>query len=127
VANVIKLNAFSRVRFSMSDYIIQPISSASLVPFKFDGRILFSSDNVELIHLTLQPGEGMDQHIQPLDVVFFVLEGTGSLLVGEDMLIITVNTTVYVKEGAYRSWTNNGPGPLRILVYKLIKQQALPG
>ncbi len=100
-------------------YSIDLLVNAPRVPFKFDGRILFSSGQGELIHLTLQPGEGMNPHEQPMDVVFFVIEGTGRLTVGEDSVLVTENTTIHLLRGVQRAWTNAGNTPLRILVSKL--------
>ncbi len=104
----------------MSEYQIILFDQAPKVPFNLDGRKLFTSENLEIIHLTLQPGEGMEPHSQPMDVVFFVLEGTGTLNVANDSLEATANTTIYVKSGTQRSWANSGSDPLLILVNKLI-------
>jgi mannose-6-phosphate isomerase-like protein (cupin superfamily) len=101
-------------------YSICTPDNAPCVPFRFDGRILFTSPRYELVHLTLQPGEGMEPHVQPMDVVFFVVEGSGSLTIGEELLEINANTTVHVKAGISRAWTNTGNQPLKILVNKLL-------
>jgi mannose-6-phosphate isomerase-like protein (cupin superfamily) len=104
----------------MPDYSIMSFSSAPGVPFNLDGRILFSSGNYELVHLTLQTGETMEKHTQPFDIVFFVVEGRGSLVVGEESAEIDELTAVYVHSGVPRAWTNSGNRPLKILVNKLL-------
>jgi len=101
-------------------YSVCTLEKAPGVPFKFDGRILFVSDRYELIHLTLQPGEGMEPHVQPMDVVFFVLEGSGLLTIGQAALEISTTATVHVKADVSRAWKNNGDRPLKILVNKLM-------
>ena len=106
----------------MPDYTLYPFDSAQRVPFKFDGRILFSSDGYELVHLNLLPGEGMDMHAQPMDVVFFVVEGHGELAIGDELFEIFASTTVHVNAGVLRAWTNTGTRPLKILVSKLLEQ-----
>ena len=103
----------------MPFYTLFPFTSAPRVPFRFDGRILFKDDRFELVHLTLQPGEGMDPHIQPMDVVFFVAEGSGLLTVGNDVIEVPQGTTIHIKEGVSRAWANAGSQPLKILVSKL--------
>jgi quercetin dioxygenase-like cupin family protein len=105
----------------MSDYQITPFNQAPKVPFSLDGRKLFTSEHLEIIHLILQPGEGMEPHSQPMDVVFFVLEGTGTLTVANDPIEAAANTTIYVKSGVQRGWANFGSDSLRILVNKLIQ------
>lgn len=104
----------------MSDYRLTLFEQAPRVPFKLDGRKLFSSADFEMVHLTLQPGEGLAPHAQPIDVVFFVVQGAGTLTVGDENLEIPENTTIHVKSGILRAWTNTGKLPLRILVNKLI-------
>jgi quercetin dioxygenase-like cupin family protein len=104
----------------MSDYQIIPFNDTPRVPFKLDGRKLFTSEMLEIIHLTLQPGESMDAHTQPMDVVFFVLEGTGTLSIGVESIVVGENTTIHVRSGVQRAWNNTGNQPLRILVNKLL-------
>lgn len=105
----------------MSDFTLYPFSSAPRVPFNFDGRVLYASGRYEMVHLTLQPGEGMAMHAQPTDVVFFVLAGTGTLAAGEESVVAEENATVHIPAGVQRAWCNTGTVPLRILVNKLLK------
>ena len=107
----------------MSDYHITPFYDATRVPFKLDGRKLFTSDMLEMVHLTLQPGEIIDPHAQLMDVVFFVLEGTGTLTVGDESIVAGENTTIQVRSGVQRAWSNTGNKPLRLLVNKLMKKE----
>jgi len=111
----------------MSEYHLTLFEKAVRVPFKLDGRALFSSEYLEMVHLTLQPGEGLEPHAQPMDVVFFVVQGAGTLTVGDENLEIPVNTTIHVKAGAFRAWKNTGSTVLRILVNKLVKPIVPPG
>ncbi|MFZ4523334.1 MAG: cupin domain-containing protein [Bacteroidales bacterium] len=115
---ILLISLFPILPYFMLNYTVNSLDSAPRVPFKFDGRILFTCETCELIHLTLQPGEGMELHSQPMDVVFFVVEGSGSLAIGEEVLRVAENTTVHVKAGALRGWKNSGTVPLRILVNK---------
>ncbi len=97
------------------------LSDAPRVPFKFDGRILHTSGRYELVHLTLQPGEEMEMHTQPMDVVFFVAEGSGTLRAGGEIMQIEENTAVSVAKRVMRAWSNEGVGPVRILVNKILE------
>jgi mannose-6-phosphate isomerase-like protein (cupin superfamily) len=103
----------------MSSFTLQPLSSAPRVPFNLDGRILFSSGEYELIHLTLQPGEEVEIHKQPFDVIFYVMEGCGLLTAGDDRVEVASDAAVLVSAGVMRSWKNTNSIPLRILVNKL--------
>jgi quercetin dioxygenase-like cupin family protein len=104
----------------MPNFKIFPLNSAPRVPFKFDGRILYSSGSYELVHLTLQPGEGMEPHGMPFDVIFYVVEGTGMLRIGEEEIEVQQNTAVHVAQGVTRAWRNEGNKVIRILVNKLL-------
>jgi quercetin dioxygenase-like cupin family protein len=104
----------------MPDYTLYPLQASPRVPFKFDGRILFSSEEYELVHLTLQPGEAMEKHTQPIPIVFFVAQGQGTLAVGEALIEVAEKTTIHVNAGVARAWTNIGDKPLVILVNKLL-------
>jgi quercetin dioxygenase-like cupin family protein len=100
--------------------ICNDLTSAEKVPFKIDGRIMFRSDRFEMVHLTLQPGDSMELHSQPMDVVFFVLEGTGTLMFTDESHNLPENTSIFVEKGTPRAWKNESPGLVRLLVNKLL-------
>jgi quercetin dioxygenase-like cupin family protein len=100
---------------------ITQIESAPKVPFRFDGRIMYSSEMLEVIHLTLPPGDKMEPHTQPFDVVFFVIEGTGKLQIEDETIEGNPGTCIRVPAGRLRSWNNNGNGDFRVLVIKDLK------
>jgi quercetin dioxygenase-like cupin family protein len=59
-----------------------------------DVRKLYDEPSAQIMHITLQPGESLKPHKTPVDVAFYVLEGTPtihidneSVIQGEDMLI----------------------------------------
>jgi mannose-6-phosphate isomerase-like protein (cupin superfamily) len=106
-------------------YNISVLTSAPRVPFRFDGRILFTSPGYELVHLTLHPGEQMEMHVQPFDVVFFVTSGKGVLKVGTETVEVDENTMVSVNKGVDRAWSNPGSRDLIILVNKLMEVKLL--
>lgn len=109
-------------------YTLTEFADAPHVPFDLDGRILFTSEKFELIHLTLKPGEFVEPHAQPFDVIFLVLDGGGELTVGmkktEDGITTlhpSAGSTVTVYGHVQRSWRNTSGSDIRILVMKLIK------
>lgn len=104
----------------MPTHTILPLSKSPHVPFDLDGRIVFTSPEYELIHLTLQPGEEVEIHKQPFDVIFYVMEGRGTLMAGDDRVEVASDTAVLVAAGVLRAWKNTGAIPLRILVNKLL-------
>jgi len=93
---------------------------APVVPFPLDGRILYSTGRFELIHLILMPGQTVEQHTQPFDVLFYVESGSGTLVAGGQTYTPGLCSLTEVKGGTPRGWSNNGTEPLRLLVLKLV-------
>ncbi len=48
---------------------IRNLSSAPKVPFDLDGKIMLSRKNLEVIHLSLQPGEVLTGHVNDFDEI----------------------------------------------------------
>ena len=102
----------------MNPFDIMHLENAPKVPFALDGKILFTSDKLEVVHLTLKSGEKIDSHSQPFDVIFFVIEGMGSLEINDNHVEVGANSCVRVSKDVLRSWTNVGKSYLKILVIK---------
>lgn len=90
-------------------------------PHKVDVRRLYDKDNAQAMHITLQPGEALKPHITPVDVFFFVLEGTPDILVGEMKQTIEPNTLIESPKDIVHCLYNNSENPARILVVKAPK------
>lgn len=100
--------------------LINPADAVKL-PYGLDAWVLYTSGDFEMIHLTLQPGKSVDPHSQPFDVIFYVLEGSGRITIGECTETISKGGGICVKGGHQRGWTNEGAIPLKVLVNKLLK------
>ena len=90
-------------------------------PHRVDSRKLFSDKKASIIHLTLQPGEKLLRHITPVDVVFYVLEGTGTVEIGEEKKEVDANTLIESPANIVHCWYNTSKATLRILVIKIPK------
>ncbi len=99
--------------------MITDLNSAEKVPFNLDGRIMFNSEKVQLIHLTLMPGDEIEPHSNPFDVVFYVLEGEGIISIANETAIMNENQTIDVKKDIQRGWKNTSDEILRLLVVKI--------
>ncbi len=98
---------------------IKTLQTAEQVPFNLDGRIMFSDQRVELVHLSLNPGEQIDLHANPFDVVFFTLEGNGLVLFEEQKFEVKSNASVFIEKDKQRGLVNNGSSLFRVLVIKV--------
>lgn len=99
---------------------IQELNNANKVPIDIDACIMFSSNKFELIHLTLSPGDSIDMHKNPFDVVFYMLNGTAKLSVDNECREIERNTSVFVDKSSIRGWQNNSNSNAIILVMKIL-------
>jgi quercetin dioxygenase-like cupin family protein len=94
------------------------LDKAPPVPFDLDGKVMFSSEKLEIIHICLKPGEKINQHLQPFDVIFFILSGEGILETDEGNTKAIENTSIFVPAGVMRGWNNTGMNDFKVLVIK---------
>ncbi len=67
-------------------------------------------------YVTLEPNGGqVPWHNQEQEEVYFVLEGTGEMCLGEERQTVTSGQAVYIPSGVFHQMTNLGETPLRML------------
>jgi quercetin dioxygenase-like cupin family protein len=93
-------------------------SRAARLPIPQDAWQLFAFHNLEIIRLDLQPGDSIPLHGNSLRIVFYLLAGSGSLRIEEDLFELQAGQSIAVKAGAMRSWVNTGSSTLNLLVIK---------
>jgi mannose-6-phosphate isomerase-like protein (cupin superfamily) len=74
--------------------------------------------------MTLQPGETLKPHITPVDVFFFILEGSPDVRVGDETITVEANSLVDSPKGIIHCLSNNSQSIARILVVKAPKPVA---
>ena len=93
-------------------------------PHKVDARMLYDKDSAQVVHLQINPGESLKPHITPVDVFFFVIEGTPDVLVGEEKRKVEVNSLVESPKDIVHCIYNNSDEIVRVLVVKAPKPAA---
>ncbi len=93
-------------------------------PHGVDVRRLYETPHALVSHLTLRPGEKLHRHVTPVDVFFYVLEGTGTVEVGDERLEVGRDTLVDSPRDIPHCWYNNGEQTLRVLIVKVPKPEA---
>jgi len=83
-----------------------------------DARGLYNSSELIVTVITLQPGEQLKRHITPVDVAFFVLEGTGVIEIGEEKAAISAGTLVESPKDILHCWYNESDQRLQFMVIK---------
>ena len=66
--------------------------------------------------VTLEPDGGqVPWHNQPQEEVYFVLEGTGEMCLGEERRVVTSGQAVFIPPHVFHQMTNLGQAPLKML------------
>ncbi len=102
------------------------ITDVSLVPSEpnphhVDARKIYDTDNAIAVVITLQPGESLKKHMTPVDVFFYVLEGTGIVEIGSEQSEVTRDTLVESPARIPHRWINESKAVFRVLVVKVPK------
>ncbi len=87
-------------------------------PHKVDVRQLYNDPSAQIMHISLKSGESLKPHLTPVDVVFYVLEGTPTVHIGEEAQVFEKDTLVESPAGILHYISNNSQGNARILVIK---------
>lgn len=88
-------------------------------PHGIDARMLYDSEHAQIVHITLKPGERLKRHITPVDVVFYVLEGKGTVEIGDEREEVEKDTLIESPAKIPHCWYNEGNETLRVLVIKM--------
>ncbi|MDH6304033.1 mannose-6-phosphate isomerase-like protein (cupin superfamily) [Parabacteroides sp. PF5-5] len=87
-------------------------------PHNVDVRKLYDADSAQAIHITLQAGESLKPHMTPVDVFFYILEGTIDVRVGDETIAVEKDHLVESPKGIVHCLSNNSTQQGRILVVK---------
>ncbi len=86
-----------------------------------DARNLYNTDEAMITVISLKPGESLKRHVTPVDVAFYVLEGTGIVEVGEEKQEVSKDTLVQSPRDILHCWYNESTELLRFMVVKAPK------
>lgn len=87
-------------------------------PHGVDVRHLYSTPHVAVSQITLEPGEVVKPHKAPVDVFFYVLEGSPSVEIEGELVTAAPGTLVPSAAGHIHAIRNGGEGRVRFLVVK---------
>ncbi len=95
------------------------IETAEKVGFNVDGRKMFTSSKVEIIHLDLKFGEVVEMHSNPFDVAFYILEGAGIIETPDEQITVEPDMCIEISAAEPRMIRNIGVESLRVLAVKI--------
>ncbi len=94
-------------------------------PHKVDTRLLYDNDSAQAVHITLQVGETLKPHITPVDVFFYILEGTPTVHIGDKEQMVEADSLVVSPKDIVHYISNTSTQLARILVVKAPKPKSI--
>lgn len=85
-----------------------------------DARKVYDKQSAQVVVMILHPGESLKPHKTPVDVFFYVLEGKGVVLIGDEEKVVEQDCVIHSPANIIHSWKNESNELLRILVVKII-------
>ena len=85
------------------------------------GVKVYDAPEAEIVYMTLEPGAVIAPHITPVNVAFYVLEGTATISVGDEKQSFAPDTVIDSPKDIPHAVYNESEKPLRLLVMKLPK------
>ena len=103
--------------------IVKSVKDAPLQqnPHKVEVPRLYDYDNAQTMHITLLAGESLKPHITPVDVFFYILEGTPEIQVGDEKRTVEKDSLVESPKDIVHCIANKSGLVARILVVKAPK------
>jgi mannose-6-phosphate isomerase-like protein (cupin superfamily) len=92
-------------------------------PHAVEAKKLYDTENAEATHMALQPKQCLKKHITPVDVFFYILEGKGSVEIGDERQEVEKDMLIESPKNLPHMLCNAGEGPFRFLVVKVPKQK----
>jgi len=90
-------------------------------PHHVDARKIYDTPHAIAVVITLKPGEALKKHITPVDVFFYVLEGSGVIEIGNEMQTVGKDMLVESPARIPHRWSNESSSVFRVLVVKVPK------
>jgi quercetin dioxygenase-like cupin family protein len=90
-------------------------------PHGVSARGLHSNEHIQAVMVTLLPGEALKLHVTPVDVFFYVLEGSGIVEIGGERQTVSRDMLVDSPARIPHRLLNEGDETFRFLVVKTPK------
>jgi mannose-6-phosphate isomerase-like protein (cupin superfamily) len=87
-------------------------------PHFISTRVLHVGEAAQFEHLILEPGQEQKKHVAYTAVHLYVLEGTGILEAGEEIIPLSADMLVEMPSETHHRMVNNGAARLRVLNVK---------
>ena len=99
----------------ITKYKNQPVKEN---PHKIDVREMYNKESAMANIMALQPGESLKPHKTPVDVFFFIVEGTPTIHIGDESIVCEVDSLIESPAGIVHYVSNSSEAIARVLVVK---------
>ena len=87
-------------------------------PHKVLVRKMLTFKHASIVHIELKPGESLKKHITPVDACFYILEGNGSVEIGDEIKEVKKDDLVFSPAKIIHTLFNNSDVIFKFLVIK---------
>ncbi len=88
-------------------------------PHGIQSTKMYDTDNAQIMHLLIKAGEHLIPHITPVDVAFYVLEGTPVIMIGSEKIQVKKDDIIESPKDIVHCIYNESSADVRVLVMKL--------
>jgi mannose-6-phosphate isomerase-like protein (cupin superfamily) len=80
------------------------------------GMSPIQASNFAMGMVTLEPNGGqVPWHNQEQEEIYFIVEGTGEMCLGEEKITVSTGQAAYIPSGVFHQLTNTGSRPMRMM------------
>ncbi len=90
-------------------------------PHGIQATNIYDTVNAQIMHLLLKAGESLKPHITPVDVAFYILEGSPTIMVADKEIIVKKDDIIESPKNIVHCIYNRSNNDVRVLVMKLPK------
>ncbi len=90
-------------------------------PHKVSVRMVYDHDHGQAVVISLKKGEGLKKHVTPVDVMFYILEGTGMVEIGDEVKEVGRDMVIESPARIPHRLFNESSPEFRFLVMKMPK------
>ncbi len=87
-------------------------------PHKIDVREMYNKESAQAMMMALKPGESLKPHKTPVDVFFFIVEGSPTIHIGDESEVCLADTLIESPAHIIHYISNSSDSLARILVVK---------
>lgn len=90
-------------------------------PHKVSVRMIYDHDHGQAVVISLKKGEALKKHVTPVDVMFYILEGTGKVEIGDEVQEVSRDMVIESPARVPHRLFNESSLEFRFLVMKMPK------